>query len=49
MIEINNLRVQRNGRDALKVASLEIKKAKRLLSSGQMEQGKVHCCLRWHI
>lgn len=40
MISINNLLVQRNGRDALKVASLEIKKGETLAVVGPNGAGK---------
>ena len=40
MISINNLRVQRNGRDALKVASLEIQKGETLAVVGPNGAGK---------
>lgn len=40
MISINNLRVQRNGRDALKVASLKIQKGETLAVVGPNGAGK---------
>ncbi|MBK8780733.1 MAG: ATP-binding cassette domain-containing protein [Anaerolineales bacterium] len=40
MISINNLLVQRNGRDALKIASLEIQKGETLAVVGPNGAGK---------